>query len=121
MNDMVERVTRAIEKTRWAIAIEMANGAKISSAEGSRRSARAAIEAMREPTETMRQAMLSALARDIHERWGVPPKLTEAQLRGDEPLSDGEAAQRYMHIGANMRCSSETDAVWRAGVDEALR
>lgn len=90
MSEMVERVARAIERERWRIAIEQTQGAKISSPEGSRRAARAAIEAMLEPTDEMVAAGLAQkdecedgghcrAACVIEHAW---PKMIDAALTG---------------------------------------
>lgn len=50
---MVERVTNAIERTRWSLAIRQCNGERLTSAECSRLAAVSAMEAMVEPTGTM--------------------------------------------------------------------
>jgi hypothetical protein len=52
----LEAVARAIEAERWRIAIEQVNGARIDSLEGSRRTAKAAVLALQEPTEGMIRA-----------------------------------------------------------------
>lgn len=53
MSEMLERVAKAIERERWVIAMEQMLGARITSLEGSRRTARAAVEALCEPSEAM--------------------------------------------------------------------
>jgi len=60
MSEMVEKVARAVECERWMIAMDQVRGMSISSMEGSRRTARAAIEALRDPTEPMLRAYYEA-------------------------------------------------------------
>lgn len=77
--------------------------------------ARQAIALMREPTEGMSLAGLVALGKEIYR---LSPPLRK--IEDGEILSNSEAAQRYMTIGAGMRCSSEVNEAFKAMIDAAL-
>lgn len=82
--------------------------------------ARAAIEAMREPTQEMTLAGLIGLVTEIERLHGPLPVLTKAQIDGSEHLSPQDATRRYMHLGATMRCGPEIDEAFRSMIDAAL-
>lgn len=76
--------------------------------------ARAAIEAMREPSEAMNVGGLIGLVTEI-ERMNGP---REPVVDGQE-LTDEQVANRYMNLGAIMRSSNEVEACWQAMIDAA--
>jgi hypothetical protein len=77
--------------------------------------ARAAIEAMRDPTEEMNVGGLIGLVTEI-DRMNSPRE----PVVGGQELTDEQAANRYMNLGAIMRSSNEVEACWKAMIDAAL-
>jgi hypothetical protein len=71
----------------------------------------------KEPTYDMLERGLIGLVEQIVRLSGEMPPLSAAQLEGREPIPAPEAAQRYMHIGATMRCGSEVEAAYRAMIN----
>lgn len=115
---MIERVARAIYEAddAWSEAFPWPNLAESPNRPNEyRRVARAAIEAMREPTDEMVTDGLIGLVTEIDRRQGPLAPVHEGQV-----LTDREAAMRYMSLGAISRNGHEIKAAWQAAIDAAL-
>lgn len=112
---MIEKMARAIYESNefargWDHPKTMALWHNLCRAE-----AIAALKAMREPSEAMTIDGLVALVTDIKHRQPELKPVFDGQI-----LSDEEAAQRYMHLGAVCRCGSEVNAAFTAMIDAAI-